>query len=70
MFPEIGRVIIVGLMIVLPVGLIYRKAGFHPAWALLVFLPGFGLLLIFLQLAFAPWPNQKDIDGGMKWKRP
>lgn len=65
MFHEIGRVIIVDLMIVLPVGLIYRKADFHPAWALLVFLPGFGLLLIFLQLVFAPWPNQKDIDGRM-----
>jgi len=47
-------------MIVLPVGLIYRKAGFHPAWALLVFLPGFGLLFIFLQLAFVPWPNHKN----------
>ena len=57
LFPEIGRIFIVGLMIVLPVCLIYRKAGFHPAWGLLVFLPGFGLLLIFLQLAFLPWPN-------------
>ncbi|WP_442786201.1 hypothetical protein [Methylobacter sp. YRD-M1] len=60
MLPELARVIIVGLLIVLPVGLIYRKAGFHPAWASLVFLPGFGLLLIFLQLAFVPWPNQQD----------
>ncbi len=58
-FPEMGRIIIVALMIVIPVMLIYRKAGFHPAWALLVFLPGFGLLLIFLQLALLPWPNQK-----------
>ncbi|WP_404360699.1 hypothetical protein [Methylotuvimicrobium sp. KM1] len=61
-FPEMGRIIIVALMIVIPVMLIYRKAGFHPAWALLVFLPGFGLLLIFLQLALLPWPNQKAND--------
>ncbi|MGD7035584.1 hypothetical protein [Methylotuvimicrobium buryatense] len=61
-FPEMGRIIIVALMIVIPVMLIYRKAGFHPAWALLVFLPGFGLLLIFLQLALLPWPNQKTND--------
>ncbi|PKM33251.1 MAG: hypothetical protein CVV06_20720 [Gammaproteobacteria bacterium HGW-Gammaproteobacteria-10] len=61
-FPEMGRITIVALMIVIPVMLIYRKAGFHPAWALLVFLPGFGLLLIFLQLALLPWPNQKASD--------
>ncbi|MGR9099832.1 MAG: hypothetical protein ACU826_04620 [Gammaproteobacteria bacterium] len=59
-FPEIGRIVIIGLSIVIPLFVIYKKAGFHPAWALLVFLPGFGLLLIFLQLAFMPWPNQKD----------
>nr|WP_027158324.1 hypothetical protein [Methylobacter luteus] len=65
MFPEIAHVIIVGLVIFLPVSLIYRKAGFHPAWASLVFLPGFGLLLIFLQLAFVPWPNHKDNKMGL-----
>ena len=62
-FPEIGRVFIVGLMIIIPVILIYRKAGFHPAWAALVFLPGLGLLLVFMQLALMPWPNAKD-EGG------
>ncbi|MBT5966310.1 MAG: hypothetical protein HOG60_03230 [Gammaproteobacteria bacterium] len=28
-FPELGRMIIVGLMILVPVCLIYKKAGFH-----------------------------------------
>ena len=60
MVPEILQVAIVGLMIIIPTILIYRKAGFHPAWAALVFLPGFGLLIIFLQLAFTPWPNAKQ----------
>jgi hypothetical protein len=55
--PEFMQVIIVGLMIAVPVLFIYKKAGFHPGWAALVFLPGFGLLLIFLQLALFPWPN-------------
>ncbi len=54
--PEILQVVIVGLMILIPVSMIYKKAGFHPAWALMVFLPGFGLLLIFLHLALIPWP--------------
>ncbi len=58
-FPEIGRMVIVGLMILIPICLIYKKAGYHPVWGLLVFLPGLGLLLIFLQLAFSPWPNLK-----------
>jgi hypothetical protein len=60
MFPEIIQVFIVGLLIVVPVGLIYKKAGFHPAWAALVFLPGFGLLLIFIHLSLATWPNQHN----------
>lgn len=64
MLPEMGRVIVVALMIVIPVCLIYRKAGFHPAWGLLLFLPGFGLLIILLQLAFLPWPNQKNSERG------
>ena len=58
-FPEFGRMVIVGLMILVPICLIYKKAGFHPAWGLLVFLPGLGLLFIFLQLALLPWPNAK-----------
>ena len=60
MFPELAQVFIIGLLIFIPVCLIYKKAGFHPAWALLVFLPGFGLLLIFMQLALSPWPNSRN----------
>lgn len=62
MFPEVIQVFIVGLLIFIPVCLIYKKAGFHPAWAALVFLPGFGLLLVFMQLALLPWPNQRDLS--------
>jgi hypothetical protein len=60
MFPDIFQAFILGLFIFLPVCLIYRKAGFHPAWAALVFLPVFGMLLIFLQLALLPWPNRRN----------
>jgi len=66
--PEIMRVAIVGLMILIPVFVIYKKAGFHPAWSLLVFLPGFGILLIFLQLALLPWPNRKSDKELTPWK--
>jgi len=60
MFPDIFQVFILGLFIFLPVFLIYRKAGFNPAWAALVFLPVFGLLLVFMQLALMPWPNRRS----------
>jgi len=68
MIPEFVQIVIVALMIIIPVGVIYNKAGFHPAWALLVFLPGFGLLLIFLQLALMPWPAHKDQAEKAPWK--
>lgn len=57
MVPEVLQVMIVGMLILIPVIAIYHRAGLNPAWAALVFLPGFGLLLIFLQLAFQVWPN-------------
>jgi hypothetical protein len=60
MFEEFIQVFIIGLLIFLPVSLTYKKAGFHPAWAALVFLPVFGLLLIFMQLALVPWPSLRD----------
>ncbi|PKD41658.1 hypothetical protein ACH5Y9_16020 [Methylomonas sp. BW4-1] len=60
MFPEILQAMIVGMMIAIPAILIYKKAGLNPAWAALVFLPVFGLLIVFLQLAFQEWPNTKQ----------
>lgn len=60
MVPEIMQVAIVGLMILVPLCLIYKKAGLNPLCAALVFVPGFGLLIVFLQLAFLPWPNAKQ----------
>lgn len=60
MVPEVLQVVIVGMMILIPTILIYKRAGLNPAWATLVFLPGFGLLIIFLQLAFTPWPNARQ----------
>ncbi|CAD6873464.1 hypothetical protein [Methylomonas fluvii] len=60
MFPEILQAMIVGMMVAIPAILIYKKAGLNPAWAALVFLPVFGLLIVFLQLAFQEWPNSKQ----------
>lgn len=59
MVPEVMQSAIVGMMIAIPTVFIYKKAGLNPWWAALVFLPILGLLLVFLQLTFLPWPNAK-----------
>jgi hypothetical protein len=45
-----------GLLVIFPLWRIFRRAGFHPAWSLLIFLPYVGLLLVLAMLAFARWP--------------
>lgn len=51
---------IIGLMIVIPTILIYKKAGLNPLWAALVFVPILGLLAVFIQLCFQRWPNSRQ----------
>ncbi len=64
MIPEFMQAMIVGMMIAVPVFFIYKKAGLNPAWAALVFLPGFGLFLVLLQLAYTEWPNVRSGKRG------
>jgi len=49
------------LLLLWPVGRIYRRVGLSPYWALLVFfsipVPFLGLMLVCLPLAVKPWPN-------------
>lgn len=59
MVPEVMQSAIVAMMIAIPTVFIYKKAGLDPWWAALVFIPVFGLLLVFAQLAFQRWPNDK-----------
>ena len=57
MVPEFFHSVIVGMMLLIPLFFIYKKAGLNPLFSLLVLIPGFGLFLVFLQLALQPWPN-------------
>ncbi|MDT4329725.1 hypothetical protein ACQE3E_04730 [Methylomonas sp. MED-D] len=59
MFAEVLQSAIVGMMIAIPTIVIYKKVGLNPLWAGLVFIPVFGLLIVFIQLAFAEWPNAR-----------
>ncbi len=58
MVPDFLQSAIVGMMIAIPTFFVYKKAGLDPWWAAMVFIPVFGLLLVFAQLAFQPWSNQ------------
>lgn len=60
--PELLQSAIVGMMIAIPTVVIYKKAGLNPLWAALVFVPVFGVFLVFLQLAFLRWPN-RDLEN-------
>jgi hypothetical protein len=44
------------LLLIVPVWRIFRRAGFHPALSLLMFLPVIGIPLVALLLAFLRWP--------------
>lgn len=53
--------LLVSALLVYPLWRIHSRAGLHPALALLVFLPGIGLLAVLMVLALARWPA---IEGG------
>lgn len=45
-----------GLLLVVPLWRIFARAGFSPAWSLLIFLPYAGMVSVLIVLAFFPWP--------------
>jgi len=42
-------------------GRILRRAGFHPAWGLIMWLPVINLVAVWA-FAFLKWPNQRKSD--------
>jgi hypothetical protein len=50
-----------GILTAVPYWFIFRKAGFHPAFCLLMIIPLVSLIMRFF-LAFAEWPSLKRID--------
>jgi hypothetical protein len=52
----VGGYFLAALLLIVPMWRIFRRAGFHPALSLLIFLPGFGFLIAALLLAFRRWP--------------
>lgn len=54
---DVSHPLIVAAVLVVPLWRIFGRAGFNPAWSLLVFLPWVGLLIVVLVLAFGDWPS-------------
>jgi hypothetical protein len=52
----LGGYVFTALLLIVPVWRIFRRAGFHPALSLLMFIPGLGILFVALLLAFLRWP--------------
>lgn len=58
------EVLLLGLVtIIVPLWIILRKAGFHPAWSLLALFPGVNVLAIWV-FALLPWPAHRR-DGSV-----
>ena len=49
-----------GIVSVIPISMVFCKAGLSPKWALIEVLP-FGMLILPFLLAFINWPNLKEI---------
>ena len=64
----IGTGFLMSLVLIIPVWRIYRRAGFNPAWSLLLFIPGLGFLICLLFLALRPWPGQIGAGTGSAFR--
>jgi len=55
--------IILALLLIVPLWMIYKKAGKNPAFSLFLFIPYLGLLIVAIILAFSRWPaTESAID--------
>ncbi|PTU64916.1 hypothetical protein DB032_08285 [Chromobacterium sp. Panama] len=54
------NVVVIGLMAIYPLWRIFRRVGLPPYYALAVFIPAVGMLLVMLMLANSAWPAFKN----------
>jgi hypothetical protein len=52
----LGGYFFLALLLLVPMWRIFRRAGFHPALSLLIFIPAAGVAAAALVLAFRRWP--------------
>ena len=56
----VGQVVL-GVLLIVPLWKMHRKAGINPAPSLFVFLPYVGLFIVGLVLAFSRWPATDSV---------
>lgn len=52
----IGWIVVAGILLLVPLWRIHKRAGLHPALSLLVLIPYAGVLISSLVLAISRWP--------------
>ena len=55
----VGGIIFAAVIFLYPGWRIFSQAGFPPALSLLVLIPGVGVLIAIIILAFVPWPAHR-----------
>ena len=58
---ELISATLIGLLLIVPLWKIHKKAGLSPPMSLLIFVPFFGGLIVYLVLAFSKWPNTEGV---------
>jgi hypothetical protein len=61
----VGGILFTAVIFLYPGWRIFRQAGFPPALSLVVLIPGFGVLIAIVILAFVPWPTHRGGFGGL-----
>jgi hypothetical protein len=54
-------VFVTELLLAIPLGLVLKRLGFNPLWALLSFFPALGIPALWL-LAFLRWPRDAQLS--------
>ncbi len=59
---NIYQAILIGMILIVPVRKIYKKAGLNPALSFILFVPLIGMFIVYVILSFSDWPEVKTKD--------
>lgn len=59
----LGYLIIASILFLIPTWRIFARAGLPKLLSLLILIPGFGLIIVPVILAFSDWPNMRKPPG-------
>lgn len=59
---NIYQAVLIGMILIVPVWKIYKKAGLNPALSFILFIPLIGMFIVYVILSFSDWPEVKAKD--------